>query len=352
MPGDEQPEHPPPSAVTVKKTYFQDRFQLLVEDLNCIINEIQRYVNVLKDDFHLKFMVLKIKLESEFQTRTDYLFEKSELLGKLFIDNALENNDNTRKVDRSFNSIDKTLKLITNIKDLLIKIVDLKDSETFFFIANSVVKELEYIKENVDIITKFHIFRLPGLPSECASIWKNYKSVGGCIHGRDIDPVLGNIQKYIDEINRPLLSSTASGIATFLAFVGPSLIGKSQSAFSLAYDQPLFYFNFKSNSQSIYSSFSNAFLAVVERLHEDLKDIRSVKFLSLNGDTLIGAELLFDKLADLPFKTLGLLFGMVEAGLNFDFSNPNDYWLDHYINLNLLFTDKLSINAFRTKFSK
>ena len=222
-----------------------------------------------------------------------------------------------------------------------------RNSERFLSNVKLAFEVAKLIRELLEKISKYRIFRLPPADNASKSIFEEYKLVGGCIHSRN-DHVLSNIQEYIDKISLPLYNFTSSGVpATFLAFVGPSLTGKSQSAFALAYGQPVLYFNFEPASQSVYNPFSDIFFDIDERLSQDLDKFRT----ELKGNKFPGAEFLFTKMANVPFKSLGLLWALTEAGLNYEFEDPNKYWFDDYLNLNLLMEDELSINDFKSKFS-
>lgn len=329
---------PPPSPQTAVSLTFDARFQLLINDLKFILNLIERYLRTQKDEFYSKLIVLTADLKQGTSHIKKYLFPRSKSLDTLLSTNTLEN---------EFESLASSLEFFTFSKFKLVEIFDLKDSGSFLSIANSVFNELKFILETVDEISKYRIFHFPPADNANKSIFEEYKLVGGCIHSRN-DHVLSNIQEYIDKISLPLYTFTSSGVSTFLAFVGPSLTGKSQSAFTLAYGQPVLYFNFKPASQPIYKPFLNLFSDMDKRLSQDLDKFRT----ELEGYKFPGAEFLFTKLSNVPFKSLGLLWALTEAGLNYEFEDPNKYWFDDYLNLNLLMEDELSINDFKSKFSK
>jgi hypothetical protein len=113
-------------------------------------------------------------------------------------------------------------------------------------------------------------------------------------------------------------------ISSFCSIVGPSLMGKTQFAFSLARYFLVFYVNFSSilAMQDIYRAFEKISSVFISCLHEDVEILENRKI-----------ELDSDQISEHPrtikLKTIGFLWEFVKISTEFD-SNASD-WFEFYL---------------------
>ena len=262
---------------------------------------------------------------------------------------------NDFSLNDEFRQLDGYLDTLLSKKSSIIEISTNRNSKTFKSLVKSAKYNISLIRNLIEKISKYQMLdpNLNEIKQKSLNMWNDYKIIGRCINEKGNDPTLLTIQRYIDGISYPLLNlfneqeveSNDDFSGMFIALVGPSLTGKSQSAFTLAFDQAVLYFNFRRGSQFVYKPF-----AVIS---DEMKDCLAYDLKQLKQNTEIldfpGAQLLSDN-GKLPLKSLEFLFSLAEEGL--DFSYDTEFWLDHYIKLKVLITRGMSIKDFKSKFSK
>ena len=152
---------------------------------------------------------------------------------------------------------------------------------------------------------------------------------------RDIFSVSGNEQQY-----QPPRSAKP-----YLTIVGPSFMGKTQTAFNLARERPLFYVNFSNTNarQYIYRPFVNISSYFIACLAHDYAIFAGM---SVNVD----AEVLLLNL-DVKLKTIGLIWHFISISLDFDF-NGSVSWFEFYLQEHKITFEPLSLSMFWEKMSK
>lgn len=133
----------------------------------------------------------------------------------------------------------------------------------------------------------------------------------------------------------------------FIALVGPYYKGKTQNAFNLALEYPVFYINFssgKKDSQSVYRAFSQ----ISERFKQDLKsDIKTLSTKAFKSDP--------NSLMDfkrIEYNTVGLIWGLFEVSQKFNFNDPNQNWMKFYLAEREIQYDAMSVETFWNNLSK
>jgi hypothetical protein len=113
-------------------------------------------------------------------------------------------------------------------------------------------------------------------------------------------------------------------IYSFCSIVGPSLMGKTQFAFSLARHFLVFYVNFASKeaAQSIYQAFDSISSVFISCLHEDVGILENRK-IELDSDQIA------EHFRTIKLKTIGFLWEFVKISTEFD-SNASD-WFEFYL---------------------
>ena len=133
----------------------------------------------------------------------------------------------------------------------------------------------------------------------------------------------------------------------FIALVGPYYKGKTQNAFNLALEYPVFYINFssgKKDSQSVYRAFSQ----ISERFRQDLKtDLKTLFTKAFKSDP--------NSLMDfkrIEYNTVGLIWSLFEVSQKFNFNDPNQSWMKFYLAEREIQYDAMSVETFWNNLSK
>lgn len=150
----------------------------------------------------------------------------------------------------------------------------------------------------------------------------------------DEQSTLSRIRRVIAEMDNPGVRSDFP----FVAVVGPSFMGKTQLAVSLAQTQIVVYYNPSNNKQPIYSNFD----AISSELDNLLRsDLCVFKFKRINY---------FKKdHRNTKFSTLGLLLALFETCAEFDFAQSS--WMEFYSKIPSIAYTKLSPTEFVEKYS-
>lgn len=120
----------------------------------------------------------------------------------------------------------------------------------------------------------------------------------------------------------------------YAAIIGPSFMGKTQFAFTLARIRPVFYVNFAFDQQllqDIYVPFVSITQVFLECLQADLATFDGIK----NSDNLAGMR-------NSQFKALGLLLELTQYSKTFDPSTAD--WFPFYLKGKRLVVNSISLN--------
>lgn len=133
----------------------------------------------------------------------------------------------------------------------------------------------------------------------------------------------------------------------YMAIIGPSFMGKTQTAFTLSRKFPVFYVNFSSTcygAQNVYQAFkdvSNIFFAVVSA---DMAKLKSENINDFSTKSLLQSS-------HLKLKTVGLLWRLMLISLEFDFGDPNQNWFEYYLKGREIDFEALSVEMFWKRMS-
>lgn len=164
-----------------------------------------------------------------------------------------------------------------------------------------------------------------------------FKELTGCI----LDLNKEFYEHYVN-YSRPKISSYAS-------IVGPSLMGKTQFAFSLARVCPVFYVNFASIPaiQHINEAFGRISIYFMNLLSDDIEVLQK-EIKSLNSDDIL------DKASNIELKTIGFLWELVKYSTEFnEFDHESDSdWFTHYIKSRVFTCEKMTFEKYLQNLSK
>ena len=176
--------------------------------------------------------------------------------------------------------------------------------------------------------------------------WIRYIVTANCANLDSIEFLA--LKAKIDSLARALFDNNffPSAAAPYIAIVGPSFMGKTQTAFNLARDRPVFYANFASNNvdlQHIYKSFVQISYIFKTCLADDIA-VFVKKQLEVSTSVLIAER--FIKL-----KTIGLIWHLIVLSQTFDW-NGNESWFEFYVKERDLVFEPLSLSMFWAEMGK
>jgi hypothetical protein len=146
--------------------------------------------------------------------------------------------------------------------------------------------------------------------------------------------IMANIQKSINEVNR------SDSVIAFNVVVGPTLMGKTQLAFTLALDQPIIYINFASkNDESAYDAFSHISNEFKKLLKADF-EIFSRFEMDESGKSK--HEIRFN---NLKYWTFGFLLAIYRISSAVTF-NDQFNWMSFYVKLKSFVFQRISTDTF------
>lgn len=132
----------------------------------------------------------------------------------------------------------------------------------------------------------------------------------------------------------------------YIAFIGPSFTGKTQQAFNLARERPVFYVTFSPRSyglQDIYKPFVHVSHAFISHLQEDSE---MLKDLSINLDA---TSLFYNQ--QVKLNTIGLIWRFIQLSQKFEF-DESENWMEFYVKGRGISFEPLSLSMFWAKMSK
>ena len=333
---------------------FQLQLQKITELIENISEKIKKFNYTISVDLKLNpdICELILSFRKKRVELTDSLLKFEELYLKFPEENSLKNalpkvKNFLEAIEFIAPDIDYDLKT-RNFKEFSITIKDLmQEFDEFQKIIVDAVDLREFsLSEN----PKIDLFK---------NDYPAYKEVSKVIASSSDSAILENIQSIIDDISKPMRRNIELNSGTvsfegvpFIAVVGPSFMGKSQLAFTLSASQPVIYLN-PTSGQNVYCSFLPISQKMYSLLSEDLLK------LPLGQDTeFVDVELLLRdagyKNRQIPFKSLGFLFALIEKAIlfdGFDSDKSEKYWFDEYTEISYLKYSDLSIVEFIAKFS-
>ena len=134
--------------------------------------------------------------------------------------------------------------------------------------------------------------------------------------------------------------------SSYVTIVGPSFMGKTQTAFNLARSRPVFYVNFSGGDgrmQDIYKSFVEISLIFSNIL---LKDLITLKDHNISRGT---ASLL--KGTNVKLYTIGLIWHLISFSQEYNWSG-SETWFEFYVKERIISFQPLSLSMFWAKMGK
>ena len=158
--------------------------------------------------------------------------------------------------------------------------------------------------------------------------------------------ISSEIRKITEEVYAKQIRPNFPETSTFATITGPSLMGKTQFAFSLARFSPVFYVNFasESDSQEIYKAFAKMSFIFIICLKNDVETLKKAK-------VELGAGSLKEDGLNIKLETVGLLWQLVDYSTEFEFDGSAE-WFEHYLAARSIKFEKMSIYEYLKKLGK
>lgn len=157
------------------------------------------------------------------------------------------------------------------------------------------------------------------------------------------------IKETIDSLYRDGTNfNPPNEVQPYLAIIGPSFMGKTQTAFNLSRKFPVLYVNFTSTSygsQSVYLAFKNLSNIFYTNISADMGKLRSENVTDFDTKSLLQRRYL-------KLKTIGLIWSFVLLSRKFNFDDPNQNWFEYYLSEHEIVYEALSVEMFWIKMSK
>ena len=220
-------------------------------------------------------------------------------------------------------------------------------------VLNDLISETEKLDVMKQLIKEYDFtFKIKALNPNSIE----YKSLDQFIKvAKSINPSLPENSDVISKVKIIVNDIFAGGTTfqspacphTFMALVGPFYHGKTQNAFNLSIQQPVFYVNFISgnkNTQAVYRAFNQ----ISDRFKQDLiYDLNTLSTKSFKNDV----NSIFD-FRRIDYKTVGLIWSLVEISQKFDFNDSKQTWIKFYLAEREIQYDAMSIENFWMNMSK
>ena len=132
----------------------------------------------------------------------------------------------------------------------------------------------------------------------------------------------------------------------YIAIIGPSFMGKTQTAFNLARLRPVFYANFFSKLegiQDIYKAFVNISHVFKTCLADDLATLMSMNK-GIETYSLLDAQ-------SVKLKTIGLIWRLIEISKEYDWKG-SETWFEFYVKKRAISFEPLSLSTFWDRIGK
>ena len=177
--------------------------------------------------------------------------------------------------------------------------------------------------------------------------------------GRALNIGKGNGDKFISEEINSLVAAGYSenmvfrksrGVYAHAAVICPSFSGKTQLAFTMSFEQPVFYFNFADiteRSQTVYLGFANISEFIIHQLELDLRNLKSTCPVGFDY-----SDSSYLKISSEKLLTIGLIWRLVQFSTEFDFNDKSVSWILRYLSLDDFYFEKMTIEEYYRNMSK
>ena len=168
------------------------------------------------------------------------------------------------------------------------------------------------------------------------------------LNERIFKKILTDIFKITEKFYTCEIDPSSPNLHSFASIVGPSLMGKTQFAFSLAQICPVFYVNFSSSflMQKIYKALRSVSSAFTNCLANDVamlkKNKRKFRF---------DSDYLARRALEIKLQTIGLIWEFVMYSTEFKFNGTSE-WFEYYVRARSINLKMMSIQNYLQKLSK
>ena len=153
------------------------------------------------------------------------------------------------------------------------------------------------------------------------------------------------IMKIVEDYYKSEINVDYAEIQSYASIVGPSFMGKTQFAFSLARTYKVFYVNFSdaSNKQSVYKAFDGVSSKFKRLIYKDCEKLNAM------GIGLDTNELASSEAFDIKLLTIGFIWALIENSMNYDPSKSE--WFEFYLEPRKLKCKAMSIGEYLVNLS-
>lgn len=154
------------------------------------------------------------------------------------------------------------------------------------------------------------------------------------------------IEKLTNRVYANRIDPDNPRLSSFASIVGPSLMGKTQFAFSLARISPVFYVNFASGEglQEIYKAFDDISGAFKRCLTNDVGILN-------NANIQLDSTALKNMGLKMKLETVGFLWELVKYSTEFEFDGSAE-WFEYYLAARSIKFEKISIHEYLMNLGK
>ena len=165
------------------------------------------------------------------------------------------------------------------------------------------------------------------------------------VESPEYEEIFDDIMKIVENYYIPGIDTSFAQIQSFASIVGPSFMGKTQFAFSLARLFKVFYVNFSNdkNNQDVYKAFVGISNKFKRLLLKDCETVKS-KINCLDSDKLSSPDAF-----DIQLLTIGFIWEFIEHSLKYDPSNSE--WFEYYLQPRKLQFKAMSIGEYLVNLS-
>ena len=171
-----------------------------------------------------------------------------------------------------------------------------------------------------------------------------YNDLNECLFKK----IYTEIYKITEKFYSSPINPSSPKVHSFASIVGPSLMGKTQFAFSLARAFPVFYVNFSTSyfMQTIYQALKSTSQAFIRCLSKDV-----ATFTNNYEDTRFDSVFLAVSALDIELETIGLLWEFVKYSTEFEFDGTSE-WFEYYVSTRIINLEKMSMKNYLKNLSK
>ena len=253
-------------------------------------------------------------------------------------------------------------------------VLNLTDSLALNFIAQNFTEFVKLFEGLIAVINEFNEsetckmiksktftdFKSDGL-SFVENVKKDlemYLKIGRLVSNENDNETLGIIQvirglvsEFYDPVDKKYVYNDFP--STYAAIIGPSFMGKTQFAFTLACSNPVFYFNLISSTrtQNIYKAFSKISGSMRDYLEYDEQCLKHVNEGSEHFEEDI-FDSIFLRKSNLSFKSVGFIWALIVQTLKYNWTNSEKEWLQFYLEIEMLTFESITLVDFSSRMSK